>query len=135
MLVPTHSSTQLVKLGQSELIRAIDNDGIGRRYIEPGFNNRRTKQKIHLLIHEFFHYTFQLMFRQLAMGNVYFYSGNQSPNQFADGMDAMNFIMDKKHLPAPVYFPHYCLTNHFFIKLSNKGFDRKAVNGGCFDDA
>ena len=51
----TDTPAQLVQLGQTEFVGAIDDNGVGARYIDTGFDNRRRNQQIKALMVEIEH--------------------------------------------------------------------------------
>ena len=67
-IASSHSSPELVKLGQSHIIRIVDNNGIDIGNIQSGFNNRRGYQYVNVLINKVKHDLFKLLFLHLSMG-------------------------------------------------------------------
>jgi len=67
VMAATHPPTQLVQLGQAKLVSAADDDGVGGRHINAGFNDGGTKQQVVALRHKVAHHRFQLALGHLAV--------------------------------------------------------------------
>ena len=63
-------TTQLVQLCQSELVGPFDDDGVGIRHIDTGFNDGAADQNVQLSVVEIVHHRFELSFRHLTMANT-----------------------------------------------------------------
>lgn len=60
---------QLVQLGQTEVIRTFDNDGVRRWNVDPGLNDGGTHQHVETLVVEIVHHPLQLALAHLAVTN------------------------------------------------------------------
>ena len=65
----SHPSPQLINLGQAQTIRFIDNDGIGRRNIQPRFNNGGANKDVDFPAQESHHGVFKFPWLHLAVGH------------------------------------------------------------------
>ncbi len=67
MVRATNPSAQLVKLRQAEIIRAVNNNRVSRRYVNTGFYDSGTQQQIKALVIKVGHDLFQLTFTHLTV--------------------------------------------------------------------
>ena len=65
-------ATQLVQLGQTKIIGAVDDNGIRGRHVDTGFNNGRTQQQVKALMIKIRHHPFQLTFRHLSVRDAHY---------------------------------------------------------------
>ncbi len=69
MVRTTDASAQLVQLCNAKFVGAADQDGVGMRVVDTGFDNGRAQQQVVFLLREFLHHTFKLTLWQLAVAN------------------------------------------------------------------
>ena len=67
MVTAPDSAAQLVQLSQAELIGTLDDNGVGARYVDAGFDNGRGDQHVETLVIKVAHHLFQFALTQLAM--------------------------------------------------------------------
>ncbi len=65
-----HAAAQLVQIGEPEAVRAVDDDRIGIRNIEPALDDRRRDQHIGLPIHETLHHLLEFILVHLAVADL-----------------------------------------------------------------
>lgn len=68
-LAAAHPAPQLIELGQPQGVGPVDDDGVGLRDVQAGFDDRGAHEHVHFLAPEAQHHLFQLPFRHLAMGH------------------------------------------------------------------
>src|SRR5690606_17265110 len=66
-----HTPPHLVKVRQSEVIRIVDKDSIGVRYIQPAFYNGSSHQNIKLSVHKGKHQFLELFAIHLSVTHAY----------------------------------------------------------------
>ena len=69
MMRAADASAQLMDLGETEAVRAVDDDGIRRGYIEAAFDDGRAHQHIEAAMIKIEHELFQLPFPHLAVAD------------------------------------------------------------------
>ncbi|MNE03830.1 hypothetical protein D3C80_963430 [compost metagenome] len=100
MVRAPNATAQLVKLRQTEVIRAINNDGVRRRNVDTGFNNRGTHQHVKTLVVEIVHHPFQLALAHLPVtdGNA---GLRHQFSQFIGGfLNVFDIVKEIINLPA-----------------------------------
>ena len=58
VVATAHPAAQLVQLGQAKLVGARHHYGVGRGYVDTGFNNGRAQQQVVTLGDKVFHHFF-----------------------------------------------------------------------------
>ena len=86
-------ATQLVELREAELVGARDDDGIGVRIVDAGFDNCRTEQQVVFLLGEFTHDAFELALGQLAMADHDARFRQEILQPVAHILDGVDFVM------------------------------------------
>ena len=128
MVRTTHAAAQLVQLGKAEVIGALNDDGIGGRDIDAGFNNCRTDQHVKTLVMEIIHHPFQFAFAHLAVtdGNSRFrYQFSQTIRRF---LNIFNIVIQIVNLTAAQDFTQDRLANHQRVIFADKGFYRQTAS-------
>ena len=62
-----HAPAQLIELGQSQAVGAIDQDGVAERNVEAVLDDGGRDQDVGFVMHEFQHHFFQFAFRHLPV--------------------------------------------------------------------
>ena len=124
---PPHAATDLVQLRKPQPVRIINNQGIGIRHINAGFNNGSAHQHIDLARKHLSPDFFQLLFFHLTVrhGNARFGHGAGNPRGHL--ADTGHLIVQIKDLPAPPEFPPDCLVDNEFVVFQHIGLHRQAV--------
>ena len=65
----TDAPAQLIKLRQSEQIRAVDDDGVGARNVQPAFDDGGRHEHVVLALDEVEHGLFQARFAHLTVAD------------------------------------------------------------------
>ena len=63
MVRAADAAAQLMQLRQAKFVRTIDDDGVGMRVVNAGFDNCGAQQDVVFLLGEFTHHAFQLALR------------------------------------------------------------------------
>ena len=125
---------QLVQLGQTETIGAIDDDGVGVGDVDTRLDNRRAQQNMVALVIEVGHNALELRLGHLPVGD----GDRQLRQQFAQRpralVDTAHVIVHIKHLTAAQGLAQHRLFDQSAIALAHKGLDRQAPRGRGGDD-
>ncbi len=81
-LGPSDTPAQLIELPQSEHVRPVDDDGVGRRHVQAGFDDVGAEQHVELLVIERRHDIFERGDRHLAMRHTEADLRHQFPQTF-----------------------------------------------------
>ena len=95
----THPAAQLVHLGQTEAVRAVDDDRIGGRDVETGFNDGGAHQQIDVPADKPDHDALQVLLCHLAVGHVEPDLRNQFLGGCAPYVDAVDGVVNEEDLP------------------------------------
>ena len=86
-LGPPDPAAQLVELGEPEGVGTVDDQGVGARNVEPGFDDGGAEQQVRLAMHEAEHHLLQLPFLHLAVGHGDFCLRNDPGQMFRHDAD------------------------------------------------
>src|SRR5258707_1110204 len=100
MVRPSHAAAQLVNLGKPEAIGAIDDDGVGRGYIDAAFDDGGAYQYVEAAVIEIQHELFQLTFTHLTMPHRDMRLGPEFANGLRGLLDGLDGVMDEIDLSA-----------------------------------
>ena len=117
------SAAELIEVCESELVCAVDNNGVCRGNIDPGADDCGCDQHIDGSVQEFAHDSLQLGPGHLAMGNPYPGLGNECLDMSCHGIDIGYLVVYKKYLPSPHQFPLDCLLYFLFVESGDHGLD------------
>ncbi|MNX98757.1 hypothetical protein D3C86_1311770 [compost metagenome] len=123
MVRAAHAAPQLVQLGQAELVGAVDQDGVGGRHVDAGFDNRRAEQDVVTPRHEVAHHALQLALVHLAMGHGDTRLGHQFHQPGALVLDGLDLVMKEVDLPAALQLAQDGLADHAVFLASHEGLD------------
>ena len=128
------TAAELVQLCQPELVRALDDNGVGAGNVDAGFDNGGAHQHVEALVIEVRHDLFQLALAHLAMGNAHACFRDQLAQILGGFLDGGHIVVQEVHLAASQYLPQDGFFDHGLVPLSHKGFYRQASRGGRGDD-
>ncbi len=126
---------QLVELRQTELLRPVDDEGVGVGEVQPTFDDGRAEQNVHPRLGELDHDLLQLALAHLAVGDDNARLRHQLLQSFADDIDALHAVVDEEHLAAAVQFAQDGRADARIIRLADPRFHRQALGGRGVDDA
>ena len=123
MMRTSDSTAQLMQLRQTEVIRPLDDNGVGSRDIDPGFDNGGTNQHVETLMMEIIHHPFQFALAHLPVtdGDPRFWY--QFCQSFGGFLNVFHIIVEIINLPPAQNFAQDRLPYHQTIVLTNKGFN------------
>ena len=119
----SHSSPELIELGQSHIVCIMNDHGIYIGNIQSGLNNRCRYQNVNISIDKIIHDPLQFPFLHLPVGECHICFRHQFCNGIThlhNGIDPVVYIID---LSAPVQFSADCLPDHFFIVFHHISLD------------
>lgn len=94
----------MVQLGQTQAVCAVNDDRVGRGYVDSRFDDRGAQQNVITLLIEAFHDFFQLALRHLAVG----YRDTRFRYQFfqacAAVVDGFDFVVQEISLSTSLEF-------------------------------
>ncbi len=95
---PSHSTAQLVKLGQSVALCAVDNEGVGVGDIQTCLDNCGGDQNIKTSLPEIHHDRFEIGFGHLAVRHRHASFGDKFLNVGGHPVDRRHPVVNEKHL-------------------------------------
>ena len=123
----------MIKIGQSEPVRPVDDDGIRVRNIEAALDDRRADKHVDLTGNETGHDGFQFIRVHLSVAKLDARLGAELGDPFARFLDRLHPIVEEINLALPIEFPVDCVANDPLIVSAHDGFHRKAVERRGFD--
>ena len=130
-----HASAQLVKLGESQAVGAIDEDGVAERDIEAVLDDGGRDQDVGFVMHELEHHFFQFAFRHLAVTYDDARSRHQRLELGGDLPDAVHAVVHEVNLAAALEFLLDGGLDELLVPTGDHSLNRDAVLGRSFDHA
>ena len=100
MVRSADTAAQLMELRETEFVSTLNDDRIGRRHINAGFNNRGTQEHVKALLIEVAHHMLKLAFAHLPVGNGNAGFGHKRFEPGAGVFDGVHFVMQVVDLSA-----------------------------------
>ena len=122
-----HAPAQLVELGEAETIGPVDDDGVGRRDVEPRFHDGRGDEDVDLAVDELDHHRLQLALGHLAMGHGDARLGAETPHEGRHGGQRLDAVVDEEDLPAPPELALDGLLDHAAAPPRHHGLHRQPI--------
>ena len=129
MLGPADAPAQLIKVGETKPVRAIDDYGVGVWDIETAFNNRRANQHVDLPRDEPCHDGFQFVRIHLAMPDLNLRLRTKIDNTIPCALDSHHSVVQKENLTLPSEFAINRIANDPLIVAGHHRFHWQAVKG------
>ena len=126
-LAAAHPAPQLVELGQSHGMGPVDDDGVGRRDVQTGFDDGGAHQDIDFPAPEAHHHLLQFLFGHLAMGHGHPGLRHHFLDMAGPGGQAPHPVVHEKDLAAPVQFPADGRLDHRGLRPADVGAHGPAV--------
>ena len=121
------AATQLVQLGEAELFRAVDQDGIGVRVVDAGLDDGRTQQQVGALAGEIAHHALQLALIHLAVADNDACFRHQLFQLLAHVVDGVDLVVQEIHLPAALQFAQHGFADDAVGEFADEGLDRQTL--------
>ena len=132
---PPDPAAQLVELGEAERVGAVDDDGVGVRDVEPGFDDRRADEDVGGAVGEGDHDLLERSLGHLAVPD-HEPDARQHPAELVGlRLDGLDPVVDVEDLPATVELAQDRVADEPGGRLGDAGLDRQPVLGRRLDDA
>src|SRR5215831_1217590 len=120
MVGTSDAPAQLMELCKPELIRPIDDDGIGARHVDAALDDRRTDEQVAALMVKVEHDLFEFALAHLPMtdGNARF--RNEFRNRLRSPLDCFDTVVHVVDLSAAPNFAQTCIAHGRRLPLSDK---------------
>ncbi len=128
-----YAAAQLVELGKAEAVGAIDEDSVRAGDVQAVFDNRGGYEDVGFVADEFQHYSFQLFFTHLAVGNHDAGLRDELRHQRGERINGFDAVVDEIDLAVAGHFVFDCAADQLFAKGRHRGLNRQAVARGSFD--
>ena len=129
-MAPAHAATQLVELRQAELIRAAHEHRVRVRHVEPGFDDHRGHENVHLAAHEPRHDVVERRALQLAVRHRHpSPRRGERPHPLGDRVDRLDAVVHEVHLPRPIQLARKSLLEQTVIPRLDERQHRRSVLG------
>ena len=132
---PAHPSPHLVQLGQAEVFRPVDDDGVGQGHVQAVFDDGGAQEHVEVPLVEPQHHIFQFDLGHPSMGQTDGDPGDQFPEMSSDPAQPLDPVVDIVDPSAPADFPFQGFPDHPVIIFGHIGFHRQPVFRRGFDDA
>ncbi len=130
----TDTAAQLVQLRKSQLVGAVHDDGVRRRYVDAAFNDGRAQQQIEATVVKIQHHLLEVALAHLAVGNADLRLGNDSGQLNRHAIDTGHIVVQEIHLPAALDLAQAGLPDDRRVPLADEGLDREPVRRRRADD-
>ena len=134
LVASPHTSTHLMQVTQSKVLRLIDNNRIGIRDINSTLNNGSGKQYIVIIIHKTEDNLFQLFGLHLSMTDTNTAIRNVTHDHCFQFCQVLYAIIHKEHLTVTAHFKVNRFGNDFFVKRMHLGLNRITVGRRSLDN-
>ncbi|MCY1214905.1 hypothetical protein D9M72_267360 [compost metagenome] len=120
-------AAQLVQLRQAELVRAVDQDGVGGRHVDAGLDDGGAQQDVVAARDEVAHHALQLALVHLAMrdGNARLWHQLGQPRALV--LDGLDFVVQEVDLAAALELAQDGLADHAVFLAPHEGLDRQPL--------
>src|SRR6266702_3150955 len=89
-----------MKLGQSEFVGALDNDGVGRRNVDSGLDDGRADEQVVPLLQELAHHALEIALAHLAVRDRDARLGKELLQLLTHYLDRGDVVVQEKDLAA-----------------------------------
>ena len=132
-MASAHATAQLVQLSQAELVGTVDQNGVGRRHVDPGLNNRGAQKDVKALLIEITHHGFQLTLAHLTVSDHDAGLRNQSSQLFTTVFNRCHVVVQEVDLTATLEFTQHGFTNEIVRFFTNEGLNGQTTLRRCGD--
>ena len=129
------AAAQLVKVGQSEPVRAVDDDGVGIRDIEPALDDRCAEQNVRIAAHKFRHDILEFVLRHLPVTDQDACARHEVFDAVFEVSDGMHAVVQEVDLSAARHLALDRIADDALVITADDRLDRNAVRRRCFDRA
>ena len=111
-----------MKLGKSELVGTMNNDGVGAGDVDAGFNYGGANQQVVTFVVKVGHDFLQFPLWHLTVGNRDSSLGDNLLEEFSSLINGFDFVMQIEHLAATQQFPQHRLLDQAVLLFPDKCF-------------
>ena len=129
-----HASAELIELGQSEPVGAIDHERVHERNVEPVLHDRRADEDVGLVADELEHDLFELRLLHLAVSDDDARLGHEASEIGRERVDGAHAVVDEEDLPASSELVADGLGDDLGVEAGDVGLDRHPILGRRLDD-
>src|SRR5256714_10334226 len=104
MFGPTDAAAQLIEIGETELVRAINNDCVCVRNIQTAFDDRSANEHVDFSRDESRHHPFQFVGIHLAMSDFNSALRAKMNDPIPHPLDGRDAVVQKEHLSLTLQF-------------------------------
>jgi len=113
-------------LGQPQVRRPVDDDGVGVRDVQSALDDRGAEQQVGLAVGEFEHHPLQLLRWHLAVADGDARLRDQPAQPLRHCADRLHAVVDEVHLTVALELAEHCITDQPVVLLGDEGLDRQA---------
>ena len=134
-IAASHAAAHLVQVAEAELLRVVDNHGVGVGYVETILDDRCRHKHIYFAFNKTHHGVFHLFAFHLAVGygdrSVGYQAGHEA-GHFGKVFDA---VADEEHLTVARQFIHDGVADKLLAERGEFGLNGLSVGRWCLDHA
>ncbi len=134
LVAAPHTSAHLVQVTKAEVLRLIDDDGIGIGYVDAALDDSGGKQHIVVVIDEIKDYLLQLGRFHLPMADANAAVGNVALYQGFQFDEVGNAVVHEEDLAVTTHLEVDGINNNFLVEGMHFGLHGIAVGGRSLDD-
>src|SRR5204862_6975576 len=127
------TAPQLMKLSESEFIRALDNDRVGRRNIYSGLDNGRAEEEVVPLLQKLAHHALEVPLAHLPVRHRDPRFGKELLQLLARDLDGGDVVVQEEDLTPALELSERRLADNAGRIRRDEGADREAPLGGGGD--
>src|SRR6266851_5473748 len=128
------AAAQLVKLGQTEAVGAVDQNGVGAGDVQTVFDNGRRYEDVRFIADEFQHHALELFFGHLTVGHDYARLRHELGHHGSERVDRFDPVVNKENLAVASKFGFDGALHEFFLKGGHDGLNGQTVARRRFDE-
>ena len=129
------AAAELVKVRQAEAVRAVNDDGVGVRNVDAGFDDGGGQQDVRFPLHEGAHDLFQFFFRHLAVADDDAGLGHQGLDAVSEQFDGFHAVVQQENLSSALQLAFHGLFHDAFVVRAHACLDGLPVDGRGFNGA
>jgi hypothetical protein len=129
------AAAELVELSQAELIRAVDDDGVGVRKVQARLDDGRADQHLGLVFEKVQHDLLELFRPHLPVRHGDSGFRHRIGELERDAFDRFDAVVEKENLAAALQLAQDGIADHAIIVTRDIGLDRQPVERRRLDDA
>jgi hypothetical protein len=123
-----------VQLREAEFLGPVDDDRIGVRVVDAGFDDRRAQEEIHALLREVAHHALQIALLHLAVADDDARFRQQLGEPVAHVLDRVDLVVQEINLAATLEFAQQRFPDDAVGEAADEGLDRQALLRRSGDD-